>query len=73
MPDKNIHKYPQTKSSTMKAIDKTVLGTSKKEATEKGPHLLTGKSTSYNLAKITSTFMTQDTRPGHTQKQNIDK
>jgi len=74
MPDeKNIHKYPQGKSIAPKSVDKNIFGPSKKATTENGPHLMTGKGTPYNIAKITNKFLAQDPRPGHTQKQNLDK
>ena len=74
MPDeKNLHKYPQTKTSTLKPVKSDAFGPSKKAVSENGPHLMTGKGTQFNVAKITKGFLAQDPRPGHTQKLNLDK
>ena len=56
----------------MQAAKKEIFGDTTKKTSTNGPHLLTGKGTPYNLAKITSGFVVQDTRPGHAQKKNVE-
>jgi hypothetical protein len=71
MEDKE-HTYPKDKKPEMKAVKPEVSGKTESKTTENGPHLLTGKGTKYNHTKLGKGFMVCDTRPGHTQKKNIE-
>lgn len=70
--DNKDHNYPKSNSSSMKKADNKVMGDATKKSTDNGPHLKTGKSTNYNQMSIPNGFMTHDSRPGHSQKSNID-
>jgi len=65
--------YPKNVGIRPKAAGKDISGPCISKKTDNGPHLKTGKGTSYNQAKITSGFMTHNAAPGHTQKKNIDQ
>lgn len=73
MPDeKNIHKYPKTKSTDMTKADRATFGGAKKQTTYDSPALKQGKGTIYNQAKITNGFLAAESHPGHKQKKNTE-
>jgi hypothetical protein len=67
------HKYPKSQSTEMNKVNKNVMGDSTKKTSDNGPHLMQGKGTQFNQAKITKGFLMADNRPGHGQKKNLDK
>ena len=72
MADKKEHTYPKTKSTEMSKANNNVLGDSKKQTTDAGPHLKQGKGNPFQQAKLGKGFLTQESRPGHKQKKNIE-
>ena len=66
------HTYPKTKTTEMTKIGTKVLGDTKKQSTNSGPHLKEGQGTKFQQAKLGQGFLIQDPRPGHTQKGNVE-
>ncbi len=66
------HTYPKTQSTEMKRLKPEIMSPATKKTTPAGAHLKQEKGTPYNQAKITSGFLTQESRPGHKQTKNVE-
>lgn len=66
------HKYPKTQSSEMNKVENNVMGSTKKQTTDAGPHLKEGQGTKFQQTTLGQGFLVQNPRPGHAQKGNVE-
>jgi hypothetical protein len=70
--DHKEHNYPKDTNPEMRKVQLSAVGDTKKQTTDSGPHLKQGEGTKYNQAKLGQGFLTQNPRPGHSQKHNLE-